>query len=362
MSHKRVLVTPLDWGLGHATRCIPIIRELLVQGCFVWIAGSGKSLILLKSEFPQLPSQEITPYAPEYPVDGSMIRKMIIQIPKFLRVIQQEHNEVRQIIRKHHIDLIISDNRYGCWSEEIPCIFITHQSNILMPRRFGWLSFIVRYFNQKMMQRFTVCWIPDFNNEKSLAGKLMSFGKIPDSLNVEFIGPLSHFSDSREMEMQYDLAVVLSGPEPQRTILEKKIVEQLSNIDLKAILIRGIPGEKNHTRDKTFDQVDFMGTAELQEILLKSRIIIARSGYSTVMDMARLNKRVIFIPTPGQTEQEYLAQKLLEAGIAFSMTQNHFDLITAIKETEAYSGFQDGYKSDDLLKKVIQKALHEKVS
>ena len=351
---NKILVAPLDWGLGHATRCIPVIRELLAQNCDVHIAGNGASLELLVKEFPALPAHSLPAYAPEYPHQGSMAWKMLRQLPKFLKVIAQEHRDVERLIWRHAIDGIISDNRYGSWSSRVPSVFITHQSNILMPKRFGCLSGVVRRVNIGKMKKFTQCWIPDVPN-RPLAGKLLSFGELPKGFKYEFIGPLSRFTPRPQDKIRYDLAAVFSGPEPQRTLLENIVVPQLKKSSLRYFVVRGVLNEPE--QDAGDHYADFMTSSELQQLIESSEIILARSGYSTVMDLAALGKRAIFIPTPGQTEQEYLADRLSDMGIAYCMQQKNFDLNLAIENSKRFTGFRNNPSTDGLLKKAIQNFL-----
>jgi len=220
---KRILVAPLDWGLGHATRCIPIVRELLSQGCEVFVAGSGDSLSLLKQEFSNLTFFQLTGYDPIYATSNNMVRKMALQLPKFIRTIKKEHREVGELIDKFKIDIIISDNRYGCWSRKVPSVFVTHQVNILMPEGYRWLEKAVNATQKWLMGKFTSWWVPDYeDDERSLAGKLSRSDK-RHMQRITYVGPLSRFMKSADQAIQYDVACVLSGPEPQRSIFENKI-------------------------------------------------------------------------------------------------------------------------------------------
>jgi uncharacterized protein (TIGR00661 family) len=349
---KRVLVTPLDWGLGHATRCIPIIRELLSRNCEVLIAGSGDSLLLLRGEFPSIQTFELPAYAPQYPLIGKMmVWKMAGQLPKFFKTIKKEHEMVEQIIRAHGIDLVISDNRYGCWSHYVASIFITHQNNIMMPKRFGWMAKAIRKLNERYMKKFTECWIPDFDNsEDSLAGKLATFGKVPKMLSARHIGALSRFERRSDVEIKYDVVAIFSGPEPQRTLLENTVYPQLKNSGLKYFVVRGkfsggIIDDPN--------AANYLNASELQQLVESAGVVISRSGYSTVMDLAALQKKAIFIPTPGQTEQEYLALTLAQKKIAYSVSQNKFDLKTAMLAMNEITGFTGLNDKRDLLAEAI---------
>lgn len=340
---KRVLLAPLDWGLGHATRCIPIIRELQAQGCEVLVAGSGDSLRLLRKEFPGIHYFEIPGYNPRYPLRGSMVMAMATQLPRFVRVILSEHRAVEKIVRLHRIDLVISDNRYGCWAQFVPSVFITHQSNILMPKRFGFLSALVRKSSEYLINRFHFCWIPDFPEGNSLAGELISFGKMRLRTQVRYIGWLSRFvKRGVESVVKYDVLAVMSGPEPQRSELERQLLPQLRSSNLRFRLVRGLPSAEFPNDGEV---VNFLASEEMQEHIESAALIIARSGYSTVMDLMALGKKAVFIPTPGQTEQEYLAELLKRGGIAYSMSQREFNLALALTESKNYAGFNGPEKN-----------------
>lgn len=354
---KRVLVAPLDWGLGHATRCIPILHLFRSQGCYVHLAGSGDSLALLRHEFPDLEFSILPGYQPRYPSKGSMTLKMLRQLPRFFQTIRDEHRIIGSLARKYAIDIIISDNRYGCWSRGKTNVFITHQSNILMPKRFGWLSFFIRTLNEKFMNRFSVVWIPDHPENHSLAGALISFGRPRLRTRVRYIGWLSRLRPSfQPPEIKYDVVAVFSGPEPQRSILEKKVWDQLRSSSYRYFIVRGLPLVSRKEKEK--DVADFLASAELTTVLESARVVIARSGYSTLMDLAALGKKAIFIPTPGQTEQEYLAQRLFDLKMAFYMKQDLFSLEKAMVEVEKYSGLSIPFQNQ-LLKIEVETLLRE---
>lgn len=334
MNQKRVLVTPLDWGLGHATRCIPIIRILLKFGCEVFVGGSGHSLTLLQNEFPELVFVQLPAYDPVYPYKSSMAWTMLKQLFKFKKVISNEHRIVERYILINHIDYLISDNRYGCWSNTAHSVIITHQTNILMPPALRWLAGAAHYFNRRQILKFNQCWIPD-SCDHTFSGILSKNLKI----KAKFIGPLSRFSRSSLIVKKYDLLILLSGPEPQRSILEGLLMIQLSTVSLNVLFVRGVGTEFSRAPSSQIEVVNFLQGTELQSAIEQSEIIISRSGYSTIMDLAKLGKKAIFIPTPGQTEQEYLAMRLKEKGVSYAMAQQDFDLEIALQESNKYSGF-----------------------
>lgn len=348
---KKVLVAPLDWGLGHAARCVPVIHELQRQGCEVVIAGSGDALALLKAEFPGMPSYSLPGYDPRYPRKGSMILSMSAQLPHFARVIPAEHEAVGKIIRDHAIDLMISDNRYGCWSNRIPSVFVTHQTNVMMPKGLGFFRGIFRKMNEGFINRFQSLWIPDVPGDDSLAGDLTSIRNKDLIRKTRYIGWLSRFNRTPETEIiRHDVIAILSGPEPQRTLFEDMLLPQLRESGLRYLLVRGLPSSSEVVADQSV--INFLALSPLQQAVRSAAIVVARSGYSTVMDMKTLARKVIFVPTPGQTEQEYLASQLMKKRFAFTMPQSGFRLSAALAESQKYSGFRPSAENDLLARAV----------
>lgn len=336
---KRILICPLDWGLGHATRCVPIITELIKRGCEVSVATSGEALALLKVEFPLLEFHEIVSYKAKYSVRLPFMIDIFLQLPKFSRAIRKEHAEVVRIVKESKIDLVISDCRYGCWSALVPSIFITHQISLLMPPLFCWTGPLINFFNRYQIKKFTRCWVPDFP-ENRITGKLSE----PKGLTVDYIGMLSRFNapDVGNQSKKYEVLAILSGPEPQRTLFEEILKNQLILSGKPCLLVRGLPG--SNAKREVYGQleiVNYLPSIELQRAIENSNFIISRSGYSSVMDFMRLGGYIIFVPTPGQTEQEYLAKQLERKGIAFYQTQKEFDLNIALTKATQYCGFSN---------------------
>lgn len=340
---KRILICPLDWGLGHATRCIPIIRLLLKKNAEVVIAADAGPLALLKQEFPQLTFIQLKGYDIQYPKSGSMKMKMLLSIPKIVNGIKEEHAQLDKIIDEHKIDIVISDNRYGCWSKKVKSIFITHQLMVKAP--IG--ESILHKKVLKYIDNYDECWVPDVADSKNLSGDLAH--KYPLPKNTFFVGVLTRFNDLSlravpiaigTRSSKYDIVAIISGPEPQRSIFEKLVVEQLKQTNLNALVICGKASEQKSETINNIKIVSHMKSDEMQTAIQNADIILSRSGYSTVMDLASMGKKAIFVPTPGQTEQEYLAEMFMEKGIAFSQTQAYFDLKIALLESKNYKGFE----------------------
>lgn len=326
----RILVAPLDWGLGHATRCIPIIRELLDQGAEPWLAAAGPQQQLLQAEFPQLPMLEIPGYNIRYGRSAlGLLFNMFIQTPRIFRSIKKEHAWLEDLQKDNSFDAVISDNRYGLYNNTIPTVFITHQLAIKSPMG-KWTEKFLQKSNYKYIKRFTQCWVPDNENRNELAGELSHPGTKPDK-PLQYIGPLTRLEKINVEEEKDHLLVLLSGPEPQRTILENKIIKEIVHYNGTATIVRGIPDSKKlipSTNQLLF--YNHLDAKAISKEMARASYVISRSGYSTVMDVMALNKKSILIPTPGQTEQEYLSKHLMEKGHAYCVIQKEFNLTTAL--------------------------------
>ncbi|MEO5946379.1 MAG: glycosyltransferase [Chitinophagaceae bacterium] len=352
---SRILLAPLDWGLGHATRCIPIIKELLAQDCEVWLAGEGAQEELLKTEFPELPFLQLPGYKIKYAkTKKGLFWKMVQQSPKLSLAIRFENKWLKKVVDKYNFDAIISDNRYGLFHSTIPSIFITHQLRIKSP--FGkWTEKIVQSRNYKYINRFTECWIPDWGDENNLAGEL-SHPELKPAIPIFYIGILSRFeNDTTIAEKKNNLLVLLSGPEPQRSMLEEKIIKEISHYNGTATIVRGLPLSPSHIPYTDMIKVfNHLPAAALNMAMQEAEYVICRSGYSSVMDVARLHKKSIMIPTPGQTEQEYLADILMKKGFAVCYNQNDFSLENALKTAKVFNYTFPELRADDLLKNRIK--------
>lgn len=337
VTQKTILIAPLDWGLGHAARCIPIIKELQHYPFRIIIAGEGAVAAMLKQEFPEL---EITPL-PGYKIKYSknkqwFLLKLMIQFPGVLFSILKEHRWLNKVKQELNLCAVISDNRFGLFNRSVFSVYITHQLSIKTGNRLS--DKVATLIHRKISKNYTQCWIPDFNNKKNLGGLLSHTVKLRRS--DVYIGCLSRFERKLHSEITNDLLIVLSGPEPQRTIFENILLRQLGNYDGKVIFIRGLPGiaipELSIPFDKKITVKNHLTASELNIAIENSSIVISRSGYTTIMDLVKLGKRAILVPTPGQTEQEYLADYLLSQKMFLTMSQEKFDLNEALKQAEGF--------------------------
>jgi UDP-N-acetylglucosamine transferase subunit ALG13 len=349
----RILISPLDWGLGHATRCIPIIRELSRLECDVWLASDGFQKRLLQEEFPSITILELPGYKIRYSKSNTGFRlRMIAQIPKILDIISYENKWLRTKAPVYEFDAIISDNRYGFHHHNTSNVFITHQLRI--KSRMGKLiDGLLNSVNYSYIKKFNQCWVPDEEKETNLAGELSHPRQLPKPA-VHYVGILSRFEPVKIPVIKNHVLIVLSGPEPQRTILENLVIKEITQFNGTATIVRGVPGaEKIIPSTNTLKFYNHLPAAELNKEMEQAEFVISRSGYSTIMEIARLNKQSILIPTPGQGEQEYLAKHLAEKNYAYCIDQKKFSLIKALEKANQFNYQLFPAYDDQKLKMVI---------
>ena len=339
----RILFSPLNWGLGHAVRSIPVLKELSANGFEIILAGNGFSLEFLRKEFPDWQYLTLPSFEMRYSGGNSQVISVLRALPKIIAASWKEHRRLRRLIKEWNIDLVISDNRFGLFNTNCTSVYITHQLAIPMPAVFRFLTPVVRKLHRVIISNYTYCWIPDEPGVPNLSGNLSHNQILPK--NARFIGILSRFQRETfliKTKKQYDFLFILSGVEPQRTILEEKIISFFQeNPACRAMLVRGVPCEKGLTEQA--GQLTIINQAsekELKSLLENSEVVVCRSGYTSVMELASLSKRAVLIPTPGQPEQEYLAEYLSSYPLFSCIKQDEFAfsrLLLAAESTKNHS-------------------------
>lgn len=308
-SYHRILIAPLNWGLGHATRCIPIIQHFLHIGKEVLLGGDGNSLRLLTQHFPTLPTITLPSLELRYSASSSQVGAMLKHLPHLLHWCYQDHHILSSVVQRHHIDLVISDNRFGLYCSQVPCIYITHQLHICLPKGWRWLEPLAEKLHHCIINRYTTCWIPDMVSFPGLAGLLSHPQKIPYS--YQYVGVLSRFvGQTFTPDNSYEVVCVLSGLEPQRTLFETELLHRFEHQSEKVLIVQGLVTDTPLYRTiVNITLVSSLPDKVLVPLLLGAKHIIARSGYSTIMDLYVLGllKKSELVPTSGQSEQEYLA-------------------------------------------------------
>lgn len=305
---KTALVCPLNWGLGHASRVIPIIRLLIKYNIKVIVATDGNALGLLKKEFPGLSFIKLAGYEVKLSPDQSHYFRLALLSFKILFYTIKEHYDLKKIIHKHDIQIVISDNRFGLWNKNIYSVCITHQLQIDVPKILSPVNSVYKRLLHFILRHYNECWVPDLEGEINLAGKLSHPGKIPS--NLKYIGLLSRFYPPQKHtgNLTTDVLFILSGPEPQRSVFENRILKQAKGRKERIVLVRGTNARS--TFNYPFPVYDLITSHELLILINQSKMIVCRSGHSSVMDLVALGKQAFLVPTPGQTEQEYLALHL----------------------------------------------------
>src|SRR5690606_13577563 len=234
MTKRKIIVAVLNWGLGHASRSIPIVYALLEEGFDPVLASDGESLLLLRKEFPKLEWFELPSYHITYPRQGRFMRiHFMLKSPLMLKAIIAEYNALSSFISSDgSVAGIISDNRLGCFSKKVLSAYVTHQLQLLS----GSTSKITSRVHHFFIKRYSECWVPDTKEPGNLTGEMSVSKKY--NKPVKYVGPLSRFM-KRKADKSYDLLVLLSGPEPQRRLLEEILLMELKGYEGRILFIRG---------------------------------------------------------------------------------------------------------------------------
>ncbi len=355
---KKVLIVPLDWGLGHATRCMPLIQFFIDAGCDVSIGGNKKTNALLKQEFPACTFLYFQGYDMEYSQSASgFLLKMMAQTPKMLGRIIKEKRQLKAYMHQHKFDIILSDNRFGLRAKGASNIFMTHQLNVLLPQS-RLLQRLTNWMNHLFIKRFDYVVVPDYANQL-MSGELTSTVSFKEKKPLNYLGNLSRLKRLDGITPSKKILVILSGPEPQRSMLEEKIVAQAQDLDEQFVILQAKPEVQAQTIKNNIAFISHLDSTKLAQQLLQADIIISRTGYSTVMDLIKLALDAILIPTPGQTEQEYLGDYYAKQHLFQIEEQATFDLKKALEVYRANHLAPRPKVDNDLYKLVLAKIMKE---
>jgi len=349
-------VSPLSWGLGHATRDIPIIRELLTHEHKITIASRGPALTLLQKEFPECTFIHFPDYLAPYTKSRFYVVKFTVYIPIIISAIHVEEKTAHRLFKENKYDLIISDNRFGVYSQDAPSFFISHQLRFSAPLIVSFAEELAQTFNSHFHEKFTRVIVPDNSPETvSLSGKLSQNTRQATLKRIYYAGILSSIR-KLNVEKDIDFLISISGPGPQRTMLEKVIMKQIQKLSGKKMVLLGRPAEDfEYKMDSLTTVKSYAGREEMSVLMNRAKFIISRSGYTTVMEIAELGKKhCLFIPTPGQTEQEYLSQYYQEKGWFYSKSQYSLDIVRDVEEAKKYPGFPKMQDSESNAEKLYE--------
>lgn len=346
---KTILISPLNWGLGHATRCIPLIKILKNSNCRIIICGNGDSLKLLKQEFSELEFIELKSYKIFYSKSSwHFLLRLFVQVPKFLFSMYIDYLAAKKICTKYKPDIIFSDNRYGFYNKNTVNIIISHQIKPIVPNCIKYLKNIVNFIIHKCLQKFDEVWIPDFEDSNNLSGKLSHH--INTKLNIKYCGPLSRFDNKLANEANGLPLAIVSGPEPQRTILQNLLFRFFEHYKIKAIIIGGVPSKNENYKNSYVTFYSHLKSKDLCNLIIEAPYIISRSGYSSIMDYFILNKKAILIPTANQSEQIYLANYHSVKKTFLSAEENLKSIKAAVSQIDNFDISQNTYNNEYLIK------------
>ncbi|MGC8619290.1 MAG: glycosyltransferase family protein [Thermoplasmata archaeon] len=337
-------------GLGHASRSLPLINALIKEGNEVTVIAHGRSKNYIEKSLENINIIDLPDYPLEYTkTRASFFPNIILKSPAIVSSFIEEHKEFLNLQKKHNFDLIISDNRYGIFDPNVPSYIITHQLRIMNPFRIRTLETLSMVYNNYVSKFFRKIFVPDFE-DNSLSGNLSHEIKFIEKNKIKYIGPLSNF---RKLDMPKDIDILftISGPEPQRTIFEEIILREIKKFDGKYYIVLGRP-DKNKNDGNI---ISFASHEEMEKLYNRAKIIISRSGYSTIMDIFYIGGKAFFIPTPSQPEQEYLAEYLYNKNVSGYSKQEEFEL--NLITTENFTGFDGGYNKEDSVKKFMDEVM-----
>lgn len=341
-NQPRLLYTVLNWGLGHATRSMPVIEAMLEAGAEVILAGEGDSLKLLTDVFPQLQAEEVQGIQIKYPVNESLAVAMMKQALSILRAIRSEQEQFERLVEKYKPDALISDNRYGAYSSRIPSVLLCHQLRLKTPLKNSLAEEVLFRLYKPLLKPFHQYWVPDAAGDKNLTGELSHHANVLSSLKPHFIGVISRLANVSIADIpdRYDILVIISGPEPQRSAFESSVKTQLKGRPESVLIVQGQPQLSARSKEGNITCISHLPAAELKHHLLTAGTIISRSGHSTLMDLCAVQRSAICIPTPGQTEQEYLAELHAGNGNIITQQQDQMNLAEAISFSSGLAPFQ----------------------
>ncbi|MCS6916751.1 MAG: glycosyltransferase [Chitinophagales bacterium] len=337
---KKVLIVPLNWGLGHATRMTAVARMLEELGASVTVAASGSARRVMEKELPRLRYVSFSDFEMKYYRGLPAVVSVLGQLMGWFRALHRDRRYFLQLLEKESFDLVISDNHFGCHTTKCPSIIVTHQLRILLPWYLMPFRPLVVWINQRMINRFSECWVPDSSASGGLSGRLSHQVRL--RIPLHYAGPLSRLQLCMDTNKKWHALLLLSGPEPMRTLFEQQLVKQSRQVAGRLLLVRGTRGTADEIRKESENLyvADFLSTRKLQEELCASRMVVCRSGYSTLMDLQRCNIPAVLIATPGQPEQVYLARRLRQMGICHAVPQKRLNLKKALTEAEHYAGWK----------------------
>jgi len=343
---------------------IPLAMKLREMNNTIYIGAGEDMLPFFKTELRDFNFINFRGFRTVYSRDLPQYLFLLLKIPVLIYHSVAEHFRLKRIIREYSIDLVISDNRFGLWNKKVRSVYVTHMPLIPFPRPFRFLEFTGISIHRLIIRRYALCLIPDLPGEINLSGRLTHNLKLPS--NTRYVGILSRFTFPSEpaSEKQYHTpftTIILSGPEPQRSILMQKLTDELKYKALSIAILGGQPDlSYEPVTSENIISYNHLPAARMKDLIINSEGIIARSGYTTIMELISLGCTALLIPTPGQTEQEYLAEYLTKKGWVASIPQNQINRSMSIPVNKPVIHEEILKQSEELLEIALKEMLEEK--
>lgn len=306
VSNKTILISALDWGGGHTTRCVSLIERLIKSGNRIIFAGNEEQNSFMKNEFKSIELEYLQGYEISLSSKQNTYFQIFRQLVKISRAIKNELLFVEQMVAKYNLDLILSDNRYGFRSKEVNSIFIGHQLNLELPFFKNWTNNVL----SKLVNKFDRVWIVD-DQTVNLSGRLSSTTRL--NIPYDYIGFLARFQTEKRTK-KYDYLIIISGPNPENGLFLKEIEKAIVRSKNSYVIVSKVKSEQ---KIKGVDYFYAPSTKMMNNLLNESEVIISKAGYTTLMELYSLGKKAILMPTHGQFEQEYLAKHIKEDVFTF---------------------------------------------
>ncbi|HEX2922427.1 MAG TPA: glycosyltransferase [Chloroflexota bacterium] len=350
----RVLFAVAAWGLGHATRDLVLIRALLDAGHEVTILSTERALQLLRGELGNRCGYIDVPDIPK-PLSRRAFWfyvRMSLSLPLVFWTFRHEHQVVHRLVNRHRFDRIVSDTRYGVYHREIPSFHIVHSLRQIVPGRNRWLELMVERSQQQLLSGGHKLLIPD-QKENGLAGELCHNLAAFQESRLEYIGILSSVR-KRRLEPDIDYFISVSGAEPQRSIFEEMVLQQIHDLPGRVVVALGRPDlPLSVTDDGRISVHSFMTRLQQEEMMNRARLVVSRSGYTTLMELAELGKRALLVPTVGQSEQEYLGAYHERLGTMHMVTQPQLSLRRDAEAAAGYSGIPLSHSTTETTRRFL---------
>lgn len=355
--NKRVVFGTSSWGLGHATRDLALMRALLDAGCELTVVATGDALRVLKGELGERAAYLDWPDMPTSVAKTSagFYAKTVANIPKILGTWFAEKARLKRLLREQAIDVVISDHRYGLVTDRVPSFFISHSPRYIAPWRSPFMEAVMEWFIARWLLPVRAVLIPD-DERGGLSGDMGHKVRFLPPAKRVYLGVLSSL-ERHDIVEDVDAFITISGPEPQRTQLERTLLAQLDRVEGKVVLALGKPGRTAPDAPPGVTVHPYLDRAGQAEMMNRARLVVCRSGYTTLMELVELGKRALLIPTPGQSEQEYLAHTLRERGLYHSVKQRELDLTRDLELARACPGYHPAHPTRESVRRFLDVVL-----